>query len=61
MSLLTLLLVILIIGLLLSAFSKLDMPGPFKNAVYIVVCIVLILWLFEGAGAIGPWHSPWRK
>ncbi len=56
MSILTLLFVIVVVGLLLSLFAQLPMPAPYKNVVYILVTILLVLWLFENLGAIGPWH-----
>jgi len=55
MSLISLLIAIIIIGLLVYLIQVLPIPEPFRTAAYVVLVILVILWLVEGFGVFdGP-------
>lgn len=54
MSLLTILLVIVVVGVLLWAINSfIPMDGKIKSILNIVVVIALIIWLLQAFGVIG--------
>ena len=54
MSLVGLLIAILIIGLIIYLIGLLPIQQPFKSIAYAIVVIILILWLAQGLGVLGP-------
>ncbi len=50
MSLISLLIVILVLGLLIYLVDLLPLPPPFKLAARIVIVLIAILWLLQGVG-----------
>jgi len=54
MSVLTLILVIVLVGVLLWAINRfIPMDATIKNILYFVVVLVLILWLLQAFGVLG--------
>ena len=61
MTLLTLILTIVIVGVLLWLINTyVPMQATVKNILNIVVVIVLIIWLLNAFGVVGPLNRPIR-
>jgi len=58
MSLLTVILVIVLVGVLLWAINRfIPMDATIKNILYFVVVLALILWLLQSFGLLGALSS----
>ena len=61
MTLLTLILTIVVVGVLLWLINTyIPMQATVKNILNIVVVIVLIIWLLNAFGVVGPLNRPIR-
>lgn len=54
MSLVSLLIAILIVGLILYLIGLLPIDQPFKTIAYAIVILLLIIWLAQTFGVLGP-------
>lgn len=58
MSLISILISIALVGLLVWAITKLiPMPEKFKNLIYVVAVVVVVLWLLQVFGLLGSIHA----
>jgi hypothetical protein len=53
MSLISLLVLVIILGLLIYVVQLLPLPPPFKTVAMVVVCLIAIVWLCESFGILG--------
>ncbi len=61
MTLIGLIIVIMLVGVLLWAINTyVPMAPPIKTLMNIVVILVLVLWLVESFGLLGPLNTPIR-
>ncbi len=54
MSLISLLIFIIILGLIVWVIGLLPLPDPFKTIAYVVVVVFVLIYLLEVLGEIGP-------
>lgn len=50
MSLISLLIMIVVIGLVLYLIGILPIQPPFKTAAYVIAVLIFIIWLLQAAG-----------
>ncbi len=61
MTLIGLIIVLMLVGVLLWAINTyVPMAAPIKTLMNIVVVIVLVLWVVEALGLLGPLNVPLR-
>lgn len=55
MSLIYLILIIALVGFVLYLIETyIPMPAPFKLVIQVIICIVLLLWVLQLFGVVGP-------
>lgn len=58
--LISLLVLVVVVCLIIYAIGAWNPPAPFRNILYGVVVVLLILWLLGGQGVLGPAWPRWR-
>lgn len=55
------LIVLLVVAVALYLVNGyLPLPPPVKTIINVVVVVLTIVWLLDGLGFAGRWHSHWR-
>lgn len=56
MTILSLLVILVVVGLVLYALGTLPIDAKIMNVIRAVVVVLVCVWLLEAVGLLGPWH-----
>lgn len=56
MTLLSLLVILVVIGLVLYMLGTLPIDAKIMTVIRVIVVLVVCVWLLEAVGLVGPWH-----